>query len=132
MCSKYSDTIAREQVKNRFRKIYFIVFSIIKQIREVTHPTKILSPVSTGWFIFKSKKTFFSNVLFLFQAQTRQEPSHTTEIIIIAIIHIIIAVVILGRFTINNGPLIHEAYYALIDTSNETYTEIPSFFQKIR
>jgi len=47
-------------------------------------------------------------------------------------IHIIIAIIILGRFTINNGSLIQEAYYALIDTSNETYNKIPSFFQTIQ
>jgi len=47
-------------------------------------------------------------------------------------IHIIIVIIILGRFTINNGSLIQEVYYALIDTSNETYTEIPSFFQTIQ
>lgn len=54
------------------------------------------------------------------------------EIIIIAIIHIVVALIILGRFTINNQSLLQEAYYALIDTSNETYNEIPSFLQKIR
>jgi len=62
----------------------------------------------------------------------RQDESKTNEIIIIAIIHIIFAIFILGRFTINNGSLIQEVYYALIDTSNQTFTETPSFLQNIR
>jgi hypothetical protein len=47
-------------------------------------------------------------------------------------IYIIFAFVIFGRFTMNNGTLIREVYYSLIDTSNETSTETPSFFQTIR
>jgi len=62
----------------------------------------------------------------------RQDESKTNEIIIIAIIHIIFAIFILGRFTIHNGSLIQEVYYALIDTSNETFIEVPSFLKTIR
>ncbi|CAF2980067.1 unnamed protein product [Rotaria sp. Silwood2] len=83
-----------------------------QQIRELTREIKNVSPTS--------------------RAQIRQGEPKFDEIIIIAIIHIIFAVFILGRFTINNGPLIRQVYYALIDTSNETFTERPSFFETIR
>jgi len=69
MCSKYSDTIAREQVRIDFLKINFFVL-IIKQIRELNHHTKIVSPISTGGFnyiIF----FFFIFILFFRSNETR-------------------------------------------------------------
>jgi hypothetical protein len=49
MYSKYSDTIAREQVRIDFVKINFcFYFLIIQQIRELNHHRKIISPTPTG------------------------------------------------------------------------------------
>ncbi|CAF3139761.1 unnamed protein product [Rotaria socialis] len=64
-------------------------------------------------------------------ARSRRIKSKRCEIVIITIVHIMFALFVLGRFTINNGPLIQEAYYVLIDTSNDSFMETPSFFEKI-
>jgi len=131
MCSKCLDTIAREQVRIDFRKVLLYIFVlIIKQIRELTYNTKIGSSTSTGWFYW-IKNQHIRNFYF-YSARTRSDESRGYIIIIIAMIYIIFAFVIFGRFTINNGTFIREVYYSLIDTSNETLTETPSFFQTIR
>ncbi|CAF0737331.1 unnamed protein product [Rotaria sordida] len=94
------------------RSTYSDTIAREQQIRELNRETKIVSLTP--------------------RARTRQDEPRFYEIIIIAIIHIIFAVFILGRFIINNGPLIRQVYYALIDVSNEKLTETPSFFETIR
>ncbi|CAF4358903.1 unnamed protein product [Rotaria socialis] len=102
MSLKRTDTIAREQ-----------------QIRESIHDKNVASSTSIGLLNFH----LFS--------RSRRIKSKRCEIVIITIVHIMFALFVLGRFTINNGPLIQEAYYVLIDTSNDSFMETPSFFEKI-
>ncbi|CAF4162275.1 unnamed protein product [Rotaria magnacalcarata] len=65
-------------------------------------------------------------------AQSRRIKSKRCEVVIITIVHIMFVLFVLGRFTINHGPLLREAYYVLIDTSNDSFVEAPSFFEKNR
>ncbi|CAF1012441.1 unnamed protein product [Rotaria sp. Silwood1] len=87
------------------RSTYSDTIAREQQIRELTHEKKIVSSIPT--------------------ARTRQGERKFYEIFILAIIHFLFAVFILGRFTINNGPLIQQVYYAFIDTSNDTLNETP-------
>jgi hypothetical protein len=48
---------------------------------------------------------------------------------LIGFIHIILALLILSRFAINNEALIQEAYHSLIDTTDEVLKDIPSLFK---
>ncbi|CAF1059583.1 unnamed protein product [Adineta steineri] len=52
--------------------------------------------------------------------QPRQDESHGCKIFLIVLLYIVFAVLILARFTIKNGRIIQEIYYALKDTRTES------------
>lgn len=130
--SRSSDTIAREQVGinkfplgfcSRTNSPLFFSFSKFVKVRRHRNWTSRRTKVSLGARVFQIEYRFSSFV----SVPRQQTFQFSSETVLVIFFHVLFTIFVFGRFTMNNGALLREIFYALIDTSNETLNQPTSF-----